>query len=105
MTTEYDKLVRDRIPAIIEEDGETPVTRQVSGDEHEDYLSEKLLEEAEEYAESRTIEELVDVLTVVYDIAAVRNISPGVMLHRLLDKRYKRGGFLDGIVLERVEDE
>jgi len=54
VTREYDKLVRDGIPAIIEDDGETPVVHTASGDEFEQRLEEKLDEEVAEYRESGT---------------------------------------------------
>ena len=41
----YQKLVRDNIPAIIEKNGETCVTRKLTDKEYEDALAEKLQEE------------------------------------------------------------
>lgn len=44
----YQKLVRDNIPAIIEKNGETCVTRKLTDKEYEDALAEKLQEEVKE---------------------------------------------------------
>ena len=44
----FQKLVRDNIPAIIEKNGETCMTRTLSGKEYEDALAEKLQEEVTE---------------------------------------------------------
>ena len=104
MTREYDKLVRDRIPTIIEGNGETPVVRTASDDdEYEDYLLEKLREEVAEYAESRDPEELADVLEVVRAIREFEGLSAAELEELRAEKADERGGFTDRIVLERVE--
>ena len=104
MTREYDKLVRDRIPAIIEENGETPIVRTASDDdEYEEYLLEKLREEVAEYAESRDPEELADVLEVVRAIREFEGLSARELEGLRAEKADERGGFADRIVLERVE--
>ncbi|WP_232688249.1 nucleoside triphosphate pyrophosphohydrolase [Halobacterium zhouii] len=105
MAREYDKLVRDRIPEVVREDGETPVVREVSGEEYRDYLAAKLVEEAEEYAESRDVDELADVLEVVDAIAATHDVGAGELPQRQAAKASKRGRFEDGVVLERVEED
>jgi predicted house-cleaning noncanonical NTP pyrophosphatase (MazG superfamily) len=103
MTEEFDKLVRDEIPRIIEENGETPITHTAEGDEYSEQLDEKLAEEVTEYLESGEVEELADVLEVLHAIRKER----GVSLESLRDKRRRkaeqRGRFSEGIVLERVE--
>lgn len=50
----FQKLVRDNIPAIIEKNGETCVTRKLSDKEYEDALAEKLKEEVAELLEAYT---------------------------------------------------
>lgn len=44
----YHKLVRDNIPAIIRQQGETPITRTLDSQEYARCLEEKLREEVEE---------------------------------------------------------
>ena len=108
MPTEYDKLVRDRIPEIIETNGETPVTRRVEGGEHADYLAAKLLEEAREFRDARTTDgedadaELAVVLEVMEALLDRRDRDRVARLRA--EKAAERGGFSAGIVLERVED-
>jgi predicted house-cleaning noncanonical NTP pyrophosphatase (MazG superfamily) len=101
--TEYDKLVRDDIPDVIRENGETPVTHVETGDAYRERLRAKLYEEADEFRESGDPEELADVLEV---LAAIRE-SEGFdreKLERLREqKAEERGRFDDGVVLERVE--
>ena len=104
MTREYDKLVRDRIPEVVREDGETPVVHEVDGEAYRDRLAAKLVEEAEEYAESRNVEELADVLEVVDALENALDIEDGELVQRQAEKASKRGRFEDGVVLERVEE-
>ncbi|WP_430504084.1 nucleoside triphosphate pyrophosphohydrolase [Haloparvum sp. PAK95] len=102
MTREYDKLVRDGIPGIIEADGETPVVHTASGDEYERRLGEKLAEEVAEYRESGDVEELADVLEVVHALREQHGVS-GEELQEIRERKADdRGRFDDGVVLERV---
>lgn len=103
MTREYDKLVRDDVPAEIREDDETPVTYRAEGEEYRDRLAEKLVEEAEEFADGRTVAELGDVLDVVDAICAARDVDRDYLEEMRAAKTEDRGGFVEGVVLERVE--
>ncbi|SER27901.1 nucleoside triphosphate pyrophosphohydrolase [Natrinema salaciae] len=104
MAREYDKLVRDRIPEIIERNGEVPVVRTASDDgEYEASLVEKLREEVEEYAESREREELADILEVVRAIREVEGLSDRELRELRNRKAEERGGFRERVILERVE--
>ncbi|WP_323174061.1 nucleoside triphosphate pyrophosphohydrolase [Natrialba sp. PRR66] len=102
MEREYDKLVRDNIPEIIEDNGEVPATRAVTGDEYESYLRDKLQEEVAEYLADRDADELADILEVVHALGHVEGLSPQELAERRERKANSRGGFEDGIVLERV---
>ncbi|MDY6769388.1 MAG: hypothetical protein SVU88_00280, partial [Candidatus Nanohaloarchaea archaeon] len=97
------KLVRDRIPQRIEDDGGTPVVEQVSDGELQDALADKLVEEAREFREDRDPDELADVLEVLRECLAVEDISWRDLEQLRQAKREERGGFDDGMVLERVE--
>ena len=66
----YDKLVRDRIPEIIEANGERCTIRTLSDEEYAQRLDAKLAEELAEYQAGRDIEELVDVIELVRAIVA-----------------------------------
>lgn len=104
MTREYDKLVRDDIPEIIEADGEQPVTHVVEGDEYDRRLDEKLVEEVSEYRDSRDVEELADILEVVHAIREQHGVSDAELQEIREAKAEDRGRFDDGIVLERVKE-
>ncbi|ELZ02574.1 nucleoside triphosphate pyrophosphohydrolase [Natrialba asiatica] len=102
MEREYDKLVRDNIPEIIEDNGDVPVTRTVSGDEYESYLRDKLREEVDEYLADRDADELADILEVVHALGHVEGVSRDELAERRERKADSRGRFDDGIVLTDV---
>ena len=103
MTEEFDKLVRDEIPRIIEKNGETSITHSAESDEYSERLDEKLAEEVSEYLESGEIEELADVLEVLHAIREDRGISRESLREKRRRKAEEWGRFDEGIVLERVE--
>jgi predicted house-cleaning noncanonical NTP pyrophosphatase (MazG superfamily) len=101
--TEYDKLVRDRIPEIVRENDETPVTHVAEGEEYRTRLREKLCEEAAEFRDSSDPEELADVMAVLAAIREAEDLNAAEIERLREEKADERGGFADGGVLERVE--
>lgn len=95
----YDKLVRDKIPQILKEKGSQIETYVCDDEEYTERLIDKLLEEVSEFLQDDTIEELADVLEVVYAIAAHKKISQQDLEKLRKDKFQKRGGFAEKIVL------
>ncbi|WP_353736241.1 nucleoside triphosphate pyrophosphohydrolase [Ruminococcus sp.] len=75
MRAVHNKLVRDKIPEIIEKAGKTPVTHILSEEEYITELDRKLNEECSEYQADKNIEELADMLEVMYAIAEARGWS------------------------------
>ena len=65
MVKTYNKLVRDRIPEIIESSGKTCLTATLSDESYIHMLDLKLNEELTEYQESKSMEELADLLEVI----------------------------------------
>ena len=96
------KLVRDRIPEIIESSGRHPTTRQAHQAERGDLLAQKLIEEANEFFASRSAEELADVLEVIYALAANLGISVEIVEAKRREKLAQRGGFDAGFVLLEI---
>ena len=105
MTKTYDKLVRDRIPEIIEATGQSCVTRVLSDADYIRMLDEKLSEELAEYQESKSTEELADLLEVIEATALARGCSWEELLSIKAQKRQKRGGFEEKILLLEVTDD
>ena len=87
------KLVRDKIPEIIEASGATPLTRILETEEYLSCLETKLDEEVQEFHESKSPEELADILEVVYALAAAQGCSRE-QLQQIFDAKHTaRGGF------------
>ena len=95
----YNKLVRDRIPEIIEKKGGTCPTRILSDEEYAQQLDQKLGEELAEYLASHESEELADLLEVIYACAATQNLTPADLERIRADKAEARGGFAQKILL------
>ncbi|MDQ0246167.1 putative house-cleaning noncanonical NTP pyrophosphatase (MazG superfamily) [Bacillus fengqiuensis] len=105
----YNKLVRDRIPEIIKTSGKVYRTRVLMEEEYISELRKKAQEELNEYISSQTneqaIEELADLLEVVYALAAAHSSSREELEEVRKMKAEKRGGFQERIFLIDVEDE
>ena len=102
----YNKLVRDNIPDIIMEKGETPVTRVLSEVEYRVELETKLGEEYHEVLGTTTsderIEELADMIEIIISLAKLENKSLDEVIAVAFKKRLKRCGFDRKIYLEKV---
>lgn len=94
-----EKLVRDRIPEIIRDAGETPETRVADAEEHTALLHAKLYEEAGEYVAGGDPAELADLLEVVYALASLHGITPAALEELRSAKSAERGGFSHRLVL------
>lgn len=101
-TVYYQKLVRDKIPAIIAATGKTCRSRILSREEYIAKLDEKLSEELAEYQQSKDLEELADLLEVMEAVVKARGFTWQELLQVRDEKRAKRGGFEDRILLEEV---
>ena len=99
----YNKLVRDKIPEIIEADEKTCKTRILSDEEYIASLEAKLNEEVAEYQADKNLEEMADVLEVLQAISLARGYSLEELEALRAKKANERGGFADKIFLEYVE--
>ena len=104
-TSEYNKLVRDRIPDIISASGERPHTRVLGGAAYSEALLQKLVEEAQELLENPGYEERADVAEVLRAIDRVFKLDADEIEKVRQDKVASRGGFQDGIFLESVDED
>ena len=97
--TVYNKLVRDRIPEMIRTQGEIPHTRILEQEEYTACLEAKLDEEVMEYHNERNLEELADILEVVYALAENMEHTRQE-LESVYDRKHEtRGGFRERIYL------
>ena len=100
----YNKLIRDKIPEIIEADGKDYEVRKLQDDEYLESLNTKLQEELDEYLESGQIEELADILEIIYAIIDFKDISREELEKIRKEKQKERGGFAEKLFLIGVED-
>ncbi|MFG2006036.1 hypothetical protein ACGFNU_43490 [Spirillospora sp. NPDC048911] len=103
--TKREKLVRDRIPEIIDGTGGTAARSRTAQDgEYESLLRVKLYEEAGEYVASGNPAELADLLEVIHALAATHGINPAELERQRAAKAEERGGFGRRLVLRLPTD-
>lgn len=95
----FNKLVRDKIPEIIASQGEKANIRVLEDAEYAACLLDKLDEEVAEFHAGQNLEELADILEVVYALAEDLGYSPEELEAACREKHEKRGGFRDRIFL------
>ena len=103
--TTYNKLVRDKIPEIIQASGTTCEIEILSDEEYLQMLDKKLDEELAEYHQDQNIEELADLLEVLYSTVKARGYSIEELEHVRVEKQKARGGFDKKILLKDVGEE
>jgi len=102
----YHKLVRDKIPEILAAQGKTCVTEVLDDGAYLAMLKEKLAEECTEVraagTEDEVLEELADVLEVVYAIGAAYGWGKAGLEEIRQKKKTERGAFAARILLKEV---
>jgi predicted house-cleaning noncanonical NTP pyrophosphatase (MazG superfamily) len=102
--TYHNKLVRDRIPDIIRQQGnhaECHIANESS--EYCQALRDKILEEAIELKESQNIDELIDILEAAHCLIEAENLELTKIEELRQKKNLERGSFTKRIILEYVE--
>ncbi len=100
----YNKLVRDKVPEIIEADGKKCVVEVLGDFEFLFALDAKLDEELAEYHKDHSVEELADLLEVIYAAALARGYTEEALERLRTEKRESRGGFEKKLLLRKVEE-
>ena len=103
MKKTYNKLVRDLIPEIIEESGKKCSIEILNDEEYIKEIDAKLAEELAEYLKDQNVEELADLLEVIYAAARVRGCSKDELENIRVVKAQERGVFDKRILLKEVE--
>ncbi len=104
MVIKYNKLVRDKIPEIIEKDGKTCSTTILSDEDYISMLNAKLDEELKEYHSDDNLEELADLMEVIYAIAKAKGYLESDLDKIRKEKALKRGSFNNKILLIEVNE-
>ena len=103
--TVHNKLVRDRIPEIIEASGRICITEVLPDDAYIQALDAKLNEELAEYQQSKSLEELADLLEVMGAVVKARGYTWDDLTRVRKEKRACRGAFDQRIFLKEVIEE
>lgn len=99
----YNKLVRDKIPQVIAEDGNQYDIEIASKEDMIFLLEDKLKEEVSEYLKDKNLEELADIMEVLFGLAHNLGYSEEELVEKRNCKLKQRGGFKKGIVLKAVK--
>mgnify|MGYP001573204212 FL=1 len=94
----YNKLVRDKIPKILDEKGVTYEKRVASPEEYKIELIKKLKEEALEFFDDPSTEELADVIEVIDALKNLTDYADVEVVRKM--KSYDRGAFDKRIILK-----
>ena len=100
----YHKLVRDRIPEIIQASGKTCTTEILSEEDYLRMMDAKLDEELQEYHKDQNIEELADLLEVIHAVTIARGYTLEELERVRAEKAVKRGAFEKRILLKEVTE-
>ena len=95
----YNKLVRDKIPEIIEKSGAKCKVRVLADSEYLEMIDKKLDEELKEYHKDKNLEELADMLEVIYAATLARGYTLEELESARAMKKETRGGFEEKILL------
>lgn len=105
---EYNKLVRDKIPEIIERKGQRYTTKKLDTSSFIQELKAKFKEEITEYLatenDNDAIEELADILEIIHSLSRVHGGNFNDIEAARQKKFIERGGFTEKIYLINVED-
>lgn len=109
----YNKLVRNKVPELMQANGEVVTTRVASESEISRYLLAKLLEEVSEFVlelapdklkADSVIEELADIIEVCYALARECKCSVDSLNAVVLQKLREKGSYIDRIILLEAQD-
>lgn len=98
----YNKLIRDKIPEIIEKSGNKAVVEKAGEEEYIKLLNEKLDEELKEYLESHETEELADMVEIIYAILDYKHVPMEKFESIRKRKADERGAFRERLLLKAV---
>ena len=101
----YNKLVRDRIPEFIEKSGKRCTVEVLNDTDYLAMIDKKLDEELAEYYKDQNLEELADLLEVIYAATEARGYTINQLEEMRLKKQTERGTFKEKLLLKEVIEE
>ena len=100
----HNKLVRDKILDIIQNEKKVFTFHIADAEEYTEKLKMKLQEEVQEFLDSEKVEELADIIEVIHSIAKNHGISIQE-LEKIREKKAEiRGSFTKRFILEEVKE-
>lgn len=96
------KLVRDKIPDMMMEQGKSVEIRIASDNEYEAALIKKLQEEVAEFIHDRNIEEIADIVEVLRCYAEHKGVDWDAVKEIRHKKNEERGSFKKRLLLMKV---
>ena len=100
---QYNKLIRDKIPEIIQAEGRKCTVEVLSDEDYLSHLNRKLVEEVNEYIESGDVEELADLEEVLRAILDAKGVDYNAFEEIRLNKVNKRGAFKKRLLLKDTD--
>ena len=100
---ELRKLVRDKVPEILESEGVKVTSHKADHDEFETELLEKLREEVIEFKNAKSVDELVDLLETLDAVIAFYEWKQEDITIYKMQKRNEKGGYSKQIILDKTE--
>jgi len=97
------KLVRDKIPDRIKNDHCVPITHIASEEEYWKGLKEKLQEEIKEFCDDESMEEMSDILEVIYAMCDFKGFDRKDLEELRKKKVQERGAFKKRIILDEIK--
>jgi len=101
----YNKLVRDKIPEIIEKSDKKAIVEELGNKAYKKYLDEKLEEELQEYLAGDSVDELADIVEVIHAILKYKGIDIKDFEDIRKKKAEERGTFDRRLLLREVVEE
>lgn len=100
--TSYNKLVRDKIPEILDKKGVSYEKRIATDEEYKEELIKKLVEESQEFLDNNDVSELADVLEVLEALKKLAEYSD--VESARLKKLEEKGGFEKRLIVKGEKD-
>ncbi|MGI5891771.1 MAG: phosphoribosyl-ATP pyrophosphohydrolase [Bacillota bacterium] len=96
------KLVRDKVPEILAQEGKEAITEVLPDEKYIEMLNAKLVEEVAAYLAKGTVKELADIGEVMHGILAYKGISLEEFQKARMEGLQERGGFSNKLFLKEI---
>lgn len=102
MTFTAGKLIRDKVPAILQEQGKTACCDVLDEATYEQLLNEKFVEEAARYAKEGTMDAMAEIGEIMHAILALKKIPIEAFQKARLVQLEEMGGYGSRLYLKEI---